>query len=413
MPLAYPVQSGFPETLVYAAVELDNRHPVPVSWDSADTATGAARVLIDPATATLLYMEMTAEGLYADAANAAGSANLLDGFNGAGAFVQPFHFHNQPQGGPDFFVQQLFDTDPAAPDPTAPVTALLENTAGGFRFETAGYALRDPVNDPALDAGFVVDTIRQNDGTAYLGLHSAAEPIPQTAIAGDVVVLFDGALDGALHLGGAAGEIAIGTGRGDLFSMGGGHDHVFGLRGDDVIDGGSGDDSLFGNAGDDTLWGGDGHDALRGGAGDDVLMGNRGDDRLVGGTGADLLQGGLGDDLLTGGWEEADTFVIAAADEGADIITDFALCGPQADTLRLTLAGEDHVLAGAADLLDFVAHLAEGGMAETGAILSGHALTLVLGAGGSVRLDGVASPWGLDPLALLLAGAELEAGLYA
>lgn len=290
--------------LAYLTVELDNDHPVPIFWGSEDPATGYARVLIDLDTMTIHKMEMVVDGMYASGTPEEGSV-LQQNIS----TLQPFHFHNQPQGGPDFFVQQLFDTDP---ETGAPTTATLENTETGFVFAIdEAYDLRPPVNDPAR-AEFVPRDILSGDG--YLGLHTGDLPIPATAIAGTINAFGLGEIDGAIEWLGDADDTATGTRDNDLLTLGGGDDFANGKAGDDILDGGAGDDTLLGKQGQDTLWGGDGDDVLRGGLGEDALFGNRG---------TDTLDGGHGDDVLTGG-ADADTFVFALK-SGDDTITDFEI----------------------------------------------------------------------------------------
>lgn len=310
------------DNLAYLTVELDNTHPTPVSWGSQDMSTGYARVLIDLNTMTIHQMEMVVDGMFAS-----GDPETTNMLQQNTSTVQPFHFHNLPQGGPKFFVQQLFDYDSEAGEIS---TATLENTETGFRFAIdESYALRAPVNDPAR-AEFVTPELIA--GTGYLGLHTEALPVPATALAGQINVFGLGTLDGKLQWLGDTDDAGIGSRKNDLLSLGAGDDFANGKRGDDVIDGGAGDDFILGKAGDDTAWGGDGNDVLRGGKGEDVLFGNRGDDRLNGGRGEDNLNGGFGDDTLKGGngddmltgGEGADVFIFARR-SGSDTITDFTL----------------------------------------------------------------------------------------
>lgn len=399
------------EGLVYGVVELDKDHPVPISWDSDDPSTGYARILLDAGSAQILYMEMVVDGTFVDEDNAAQSDNFLNGSNANGIFLQPFHFHNQPQGAPGFFVQQLYDIDPDAADPTAPVTATLENTATGFRFEIdEPYLLRDPVNDPALTADGVIDTIRQNDGTAYLGIHTLALTIPATATAGDIVVLSDGGIDGAIEIFGDDADVASGTGGGDLLSMGGGDDVAMAGAGNDVMDGGAGDDRLEGGGGDDVGWGGDGDDSLTGGHGEDTLSGNRGDDSLSGGAGDDVIDGGDGDDVLTGGGFDRNVFVMTGEAFGDDVITDFDVDGSgrerSRDTLTFTFAGEERSLSTTDDFLAFTRLIETDGTGDTDALIDRRDLVFDFD-GASVRLAGVIGRDGLTEERLLEAGADV------
>jgi hypothetical protein len=329
--------------LAYLTVPLDNTHPVPVSWDSQDSATGQARVLIDLDARVIYRMEMVVDGLFADGDPAAQNV-LQDNVT----TTQPFHFHNLPQGGPTFFVQQLFDTDPETGEIT---TATLENTATGLRFaidET--YALRAPVNNPDLADVVATDILA---GNGYLGLHTAALPVPATAVAGKIHAFGTGGFDGRFVWEGDDNDLGLGSRRDDLLSMGGGADLAFGGGGDDVLDGGSGDDRLLAGGGDDTIWSGSGDDSAVGGWGDDLIYGNDGDDRLLGAFGADTLDGGAGDDRLAGGVGDdmltggagADLFVFTLFN-GDDTITDFDIAED-----RLVLAGPQRLVdASLADL---------------------------------------------------------------
>ena len=309
--------SGYDQqSLVYVTVELDNLHPVPVNWSSEDASTGYARILLNKETHQIYNMELIVDGISVD-----GGTNNLDTNP-----VQPFHFHNAPQGGPNFFVQQLFDVDDGEI-----TTASLVNTDTGFAFtidET--YDMRLPVNNPGLGLDFVFDEIFA--GNAYLGVHTDLMPIPETAIAGDMVALANGTIDGVVEWLGDEDDVVIGGKKNDLLSTGAGEDYAFGAKGDDVIDGGADNDRIAGGKGDDTGWGGDGDDELLGKKGKDNLSGNRGDDILKGGKSNDDLNGGLGmdkivggrgNDLLTGGADE-DHFRFGTK-SGHDVITDFVV----------------------------------------------------------------------------------------
>lgn len=328
------------DDLLYIVVEVDNTHPVPVGWDSEDESTGYARILLNKETNEIYQMELIVDGIFVS-----GADNLLEDNP-----VQPFHFHNQPQGGPNFFVQQLFDVDPATGEIT---TAALENTDTGFSFVIdEPYAMRDPVNNPGLGVDFVIDEIL--DGNAYLGIHTNLRPIPATPIAGDMVALSDGTINGKNLWLGDDNDVGIGGKKNDLLSLGAGEDKARGKKGDDIIDGGADNDRLFGQHGDDVMWGGDDDDLVVGGFGNDQLFGNRGDDDLRGGfdnddldggQGIDNLVGGFGDDNLTGG-SDADTFRFGMF-SGSDVITDFEV---GVDTIAFS--GAQQVLAASLDDLD-------------------------------------------------------------
>lgn len=298
------------DSLVYAVVEIDANHPVPRFWNSTDSSTGYARILIDKNSLQIVRMEMAVDGVFL-----ANSGNVLQN-NIAG--LQPFHFHNKPQGGPDFFVQQLFDVSGGSI-----TTAALAQTDSGFSFKIdSPYTLRRPVNNPGnskLSPQFVVDEIL--DGNSYLGIHTEALKIPATALAGDLRVLADGSINGSLLWLEDGDDVGSGKNLNDLISLGAGNDRGIGGNGDDVLDGGAGDDVLLGNREDDSLWGGNGNDTLIGGAGNDQLFGARGDDLLIGGSDNDELSGGLGADVFGFGPQS-----------GKDVITDFVL---SEDTIEL------------------------------------------------------------------------------
>ncbi|HEY9273083.1 retention module-containing protein [Achromobacter sp.] len=113
----------------------------------------------------------------------------------------------------------------------------------------------------------------------------------------------------------------------------GGHDWLYGDRGDDI---------LYGQGGNDKLQGGAGHDILSGGTGNDNLEGNAGNDVLIGGMGNDILSGN-GHDFYDQGRpysdgsrysDGSDTFKWALNDQGTtsapaiDTIKDFSTLKP-------------------------------------------------------------------------------------
>lgn len=326
------------ENLIYAVAEIDNLHITPVGWNSQDQSTGYARLLLDRETYEIVHMEMVVDGM-----TVSESDNQLQTFQTNP--VQPFHIHNLPQPTPDtpnpnFIVEQLFDWDSNG----AVATATLEDTATGFRFETENYELRTPVNNASLTLDFVVQEIL--DGNAYIGIHTDQLPVPHTSIAGEVVVLSNGDVDGKMEWLGDDNDVAVGGRWSDLLSLGGGDDLALGLKGDDIIDCGAGDDRAKGGRGDDTIWSGDGDDLAHGGRGDDCLFGNRGNDKLFGNSGNDKIDGGLGEDLIIGG--TGDDVMTGGLD--ADIFR-FRLHSGN-DTITDYVAGEDTLqFAGAQQVL--------------------------------------------------------------
>jgi hypothetical protein len=276
------------DTLLYITVELDNSHPVPVSWGSTDASTGYARVLIDQADNSIQRMELVVDGI-----GVSGGSNVLQETP-----IQPFHFHNVPQrNNPNFFVQQLYDVD----DNGVITSASLSGTVDSFEFTIdSPYKLRPPVNNANITTDFVISEILARKG--YLGIHTNNLSIPATSIAGELNVLrAAGSLNGMVAwLDGADNDVS-GSASNDLLSLGSGNDKASGKKGEDVLDGGLGDDHLDGGKGNDVLHGAAGHDHLIGGKGRDQLEGKRGDDHLHGGKGVDTLIGGKGADILNGG----------------------------------------------------------------------------------------------------------------
>lgn len=101
---------------------------------------------------------------------------------GPGGVLGPMHFHNFPQGGPNFFVQQLPGT--------------YYNYGKHFFFELKEWKMGSPGNRRDLPPSFVLQEIL--DGNVYLGIHTNeikcfdapndSCAAPGTAIAGDVSV---------------------------------------------------------------------------------------------------------------------------------------------------------------------------------------------------------------------------------
>ncbi|WP_430765275.1 Ig-like domain-containing protein [Rhodothalassium salexigens] len=171
-------------------------------------------------------------------------------------------------------------------------------------------------------------------------------------------------------------------------------------------------DDVTGTRSADVIKGLGGDDRIDGGAGDDTLEGNAGDDRLIGGAGDDTLRGGLGHDTLTGsgpGVDGHDRNVfnlgdVSARHEGDDVVTDFDVNrGGETsfDTLAFHFDGRDYALQTADQFLDFIATITADGRDDTAARVDGADLVFDFGATvGSVRLEGVVGPDGLDPGAI-------------
>jgi Ca2+-binding RTX toxin-like protein len=156
--------------------------------------------------------------------------------------------------------------------------------------------------------------------------------------------------------GTGSNDIIIGDSRDNIIDGGaGGHDILYGGRGNDTVSyasaieavtlnlgngrtgGGSNGDvyyefeNIIGSAFGDTLDGDSGANKIRGGAGDDRIQGNSGSDDLFGEDGNDIISGGSGDDRLTGGLgadrldggSGNDVFVFTSTDKAVDVIADF------------------------------------------------------------------------------------------
>lgn len=136
-----------------------------------------------------------------------------------------------------------------------------------------------------------------------------------------------------------------------------------------LTSGTSGNDSLAGSTANDVIYGLDGADTLSGGDGNDLLRGGTGNDVLIGGNGADTLDGGAGNDTLTGG--AGVDLIVATADGGADVVTDFT-AGTGGDVVDLRFAG------GFDDFADVGAHATD----------TANGVSLALGSG-SLLLTGV------------------------
>ncbi len=96
----------------------------------------------------------------------------------------------------------------------------------------------------------------------------------------------------------------------------------------------AGGSNVTGNSSDNIIKGHTGVDTIDGAAGDDLLIGNGADDILSGGAGRDWLVGGDGADQLSGG-AGADVFVIDAASEAGDVVSDFAVSEDAVDVRLL------------------------------------------------------------------------------
>jgi hypothetical protein len=159
------------------ASELSAQHEIARGWGSELQASGSAYMLFDAAAGRIVELVMTLEGI--------GIADLApagpDGASGA------IHIHNYPQGGPDFFVQQLPGT--------------LTETATGIEFRLENWVMEDPLGrkHDGIDAAFVMREVVA--GNAYFGVHTihAACPAHDTGAAAGTCAAPATALSG--HLG--------------------------------------------------------------------------------------------------------------------------------------------------------------------------------------------------------------------
>ncbi|NIZ09770.1 hypothetical protein [Pseudooceanicola sp. HF7] len=137
--LAIPALSVFAPHMLAAEVvqansHLSSDHEISAHWGSSLTATGQATIEIEPDTGILRYLRVDVDGIAPDQLANAGP-------NGA---LGPIHFHNYPQGGPQFFVQQLPGT--------------ISATETGLRLEVTDWKMDAPMvgQERGLTAAFVV-----------------------------------------------------------------------------------------------------------------------------------------------------------------------------------------------------------------------------------------------------------------
>ncbi|WP_158968475.1 CHRD domain-containing protein [Chachezhania sediminis] len=163
--LAIPALSVFAPHLlaaeiVHANSHLSSDHEIAAHWGSSLAASGQAMIEIEPATGILRYLRVDVDGLAPDELAHAGP-------NGA---LGPIHFHNYPQGGPQFFVQQLPGT--------------ISATERGLRLEVTDWKMDAPMvgQERGLTAAFVIQEIL--DGNAYIGLHTTHTACPQNRATG-------------------------------------------------------------------------------------------------------------------------------------------------------------------------------------------------------------------------------------
>ncbi len=134
------------------------------------------------------------------------------------------------------------------------------------------------------------------------------------------------------------------------------YDRIGGTKKNDQLDGDDGHDLMIGFAGADKLYGW---------GGGDELYGDAGADKIWGGGGADMIYGGRGNDKMWGG-ADADTFVFEK-NAGRDAICDFDVSQDVVDLSALNF----------------------GALSALGAVQSRAGVTLYLGHGDSVLIEGV------------------------
>jgi hypothetical protein len=137
------------------ASELSAEHEVARAWGSQVQASGSAYMLFDAATGRIVELVMTLDGV---------SAADLAPAGPKGAFGA-IHIHNYPQGGPDFFVQQLPGT--------------ITETDTGIEFRLENWTLEDPLGrkHDGIDAAFVMAEVMA--GNAYFGVHTTDLACPE------------------------------------------------------------------------------------------------------------------------------------------------------------------------------------------------------------------------------------------
>lgn len=129
-----------------AVSALSGQHASSSHWDSDVPASGAAYVEIDVTSNRILDLVIVIEGIAPEQLAPAGP----NGMFGA------IHIHNYPQGGPNFFIQQL--------------PGEVVRTESGFEFHLDDWFMEDPIVGPSGGAAFVVSEVQS--GNAYFGLHT-------------------------------------------------------------------------------------------------------------------------------------------------------------------------------------------------------------------------------------------------
>lgn len=160
-----------------AVAEMRNNHETSAHWGSAVPGQGAASLIFDAEAGTILELVMRIDGISPETLANAGPNGVLG----------PIHIHNYPQGGPNFFVQQL--------------PGEIEETETGFIFRLSNWTVEDPKVGPDGGAAFVLSEVA--NGNAYFGLHTSHTlcpgnqkegmenlcAAPGTALSGHITVL--------------------------------------------------------------------------------------------------------------------------------------------------------------------------------------------------------------------------------
>lgn len=163
------------KTLEFVA-HICSNHVVSDTWQSKHPALGRVSMRLDTDSARL-SLDMSVSNFSEDELAAAGPSGVL------GAI----HIHNLPQGGPQFFVQQL--------------PGKIISTDTGFDFILENWSMTAPMGGAKVSVEFVIAEILS--GNAYIGVHSSrilcedatrrevACSAPATALSGTLIPVND------------------------------------------------------------------------------------------------------------------------------------------------------------------------------------------------------------------------------
>lgn len=161
-----------------AVSEMRASHPTSANWGSTHEGWGAASLTYNRDEGRIIELVMTISGVAPDTLASAGPGGVLG----------PIHIHNYPQGGPDFFVQQM--------------PGEIEATEDGFIYRVSNWTMEPAMVGPDhVDVDFVLSEIAA--GNAYFGLHTTDAfcpgnkkegvagtcAAPGTALSGHITVL--------------------------------------------------------------------------------------------------------------------------------------------------------------------------------------------------------------------------------